>query len=141
MSSFKYWLLCFSVFPTANRGLWTKMASDTAKELLLEHAKKLATSNPKHKLSLLQFIADHSKAPKKDKYEWRCKTCKGKPSDKRPYLDVLECENGHKWPRCCMSLQVCDSVNLAQCSTCKAVALPQFQDYPCALCCFPLKCN
>lgn len=138
VSNFKYWIsVLFSVVGSANRELWSKMASETAKTLLVDHAKKQAASNPKHKPTLMQFIADQSsaKSGKNVKYEWICKTCKGKPSDKRPYLDVLLCENGHRWPRCCISLQVCDSTTLAQCSWCKAVALPEFADSPCSLCC------
>lgn len=40
------------------------------------------------------------------------------------------CANGHKFPRCCISLLPCDRVPYVVCQNCDAVALTSFGEYP-----------
>ena len=71
-------------------------------------------------------------------HQWTCATCKALSASDQPYVDVLLCENGCKWPRCSKTLQVCVSSILAQCSWCGAIAKPQFAKTFCTLCSGPL---
>ena len=70
-------------------------------------------------------------------HQWTCSTCKASSASEQPYVDILLCENGCKWPRCSKTLQVCLSSILAQCEWCGAIAKPQFAKTFCVLCSGP----
>jgi hypothetical protein len=115
---------------------WNQLIDQLSHKLLLNHAQNTLKDDPKVSRSLVQFIKDHSELLiySGKCYEWNCKKCQGLPSANRPYTDMLECENGHKWPRCCRTLQVCDEPTLSQCQWCGSVALPEYRGHLCSLC-------
>ena len=111
----------------ADREKWTQLSADYAKSLLTENALKMS-KHSQYKKSLQDFLND-----KKD-YDWKCKTCSAPPDKNGIFLDVLMCQNGCKWPRCCKTMQICDTFMLCQCSWCGAMALPEFAQSNCPLC-------
>ena len=110
-----------------DREKWTQLSADYAKSLLTENALKMS-KHSQYKKSLQDFLND-----KKD-YDWKCKTCSAPPDKNGIFLDVLMCQNGCKWPRCCKTMQICDTFMLCQCSWCGAIALPEFAQSNCPLC-------
>ena len=66
-------------------------------------------------------------------YRWYCKFCSkhGTPITKeqkaqteQAYLDCFSCaEQNHKWPRCILTMKICDEKNLLKCRWCESVAL------------------
>ena len=75
------------------------------------------------------------------KYKWKCKFC-----DKEElkinldsYVDCFYCaESQHKWPRCVLTLKLCDDKNLSKCKWCESVTfkshLKGYRNLNCSLC-------
>lgn len=82
------------------------------------------------------------KAIKGPEYKWICKLCQKGPSEASgEIIDSFECESGHTWPRCILTLSTCDSPVLEQCQWCEAVAmahLPTVFGRTCPLCSGPI---
>ena len=113
-----------------SRENWTKFSADIANSLLTENAKYML-KHSQYQQSLQDFLQEESG------YHWKCKTCSASAAinDKSfTYLDILQCQNGHNWPRCCKTMQICDNYKLCQCSWCGAIALPEFALSNCPLC-------
>ena len=73
---------------------------------------------------------------------WSCTFC-DQGSDQESALSVA-CKNGHTWPRCIISLEVCDAPNPFVCTWCDCYALPQYclgsrREILCTLCNGPMK--
>ena len=113
---FHFWISTVLASLHSAPGTWDKLSNEIASKLISMHA------------------ADSKIKVDKNASKWICRTCNSSGSKDQPYLDVLKCQNDHKWPRCCLSLEVCQSVTLAQCSWCGAVAKPQYHKSFCTLC-------
>jgi len=78
-------------------------------------------------------------------YHWKCKLC-SKPekfeSSDDSYTDCFNCtENNHKWPRCVLTLKICDEPTLLKCRWCESVALKflllDYTNVYCSICSGP----
>ena len=120
---FHFWISNVLASLHSAPGTWDKLSNEIASKLISIHA---ADSKIK-----VDRIAS----------QWTCRTCNSRASKDQPFLDVLKCQKGCKWPRCCVSLEVCQSVTLAQCSWCGTVAKPQYHRSFCTLCSGILLCS
>ena len=126
----KFWisvLMTSLAFDDTTREKWTQLSVDVARVLLTDNAQKML-KHSQYQRSLQDFL--HHKRD----YDWQCKTCLGSPDKMNIHLDILKCEKGHKWPRCCKTMQICDTFKLCQCSWCGSIALPEFAQSNCPLC-------
>ena len=137
--SFMYWLaILLSEAGMDNE--WPQMAYNGAKELMVSAALKRVQSDSSFNSSsgCIQFLQRfHPEAVTEHApglTHWRCPTCSSPLSDHCDFLDVVTCQKGCQWPRCCISYQVCDQKRTTQCGWCGAVALSQFQTEFCPLC-------
>ena len=118
----------------SSSGTWNDLKKKFSFQLLKNYANDVLEIEFDYKRR--QFVTTTTDG--EDHSLWTCATCKALSASNQPYVDVLLCENGCKWPRCSKTLQVCMSSILAQCSWCGAIAKPQFAKTFCTLCSGPL---
>ena len=141
----KVWIaqFCAQVVENSEQKRFLLQTADvTSVSVLILHALNLIRNggHPQLNPSLAHFIREHTEdedilreISKVDPFDWRCLLCAGAFGDAR--YDSVECENGHTWPRCVLSLQPCQSPVLYTCEKCDSIAVPDLDlPYVCTLC-------
>jgi hypothetical protein len=141
---------------------WDCISDDLHRDILCLHAlqvlRKYMASDPRFNSkiydisaisSLRSFYLNFSTGDKEEvmrlnipKYIWNCKICcnSGTPvSNDDSYTDCFYCEeNNHRWPRCVITLKICDETSLLKCKWCECNALSfptlDYTSVNCSLC-------
>ena len=124
---------------------WDSLADELYKDILCQHAcqvlEMFRTSDPSLKSEIYDYNAISSlrtfylnffkgdktvvENMKLENYIWNCNFC-GTTGDNQndSYTDCFYCvENNHRWPRCVLTLKICDYTNVFKCKWCESVAL------------------
>merc|ERR1719510_1829827 len=126
---------------------WDSLADTLHRDILCLHALKIlkmyGASDPDFNsdvyddtsiASLKTFYMNFRSSDKKEvarmkkisPYRWNCSLClKPRQSENETsFTDCFRCrEHKHTWPRCVLTLKVCDQPNLLKCRWCESVAL------------------
>lgn len=144
---------------SSNANEWNTLLDILCSDALYDHAVKILKEYAETEIadfpqlqtelsSLANFVVDHAQSANAicelnlaalPEYDWKCRTC-GKGNG-AIYDDCLVCEFGHKWPRCFLTLQTCDTPDISQCKWCESVALANpviCHDRLCIFCSGPL---
>ena len=145
---------------------WDCLSDDLHRDILCLHAlkilKKYMSSDPSLNSTIydisaisslrsfyLNFSTYFSTGDKEEvmklnipQYIWKCNMCcnSSKPkSNNDLYTDCFYCEeNNHRWPRCVITLKICDETSLLKCKWCEcnALNLPalDYTSVNCSLC-------
>ncbi len=137
-----YWLASLLAATSTDDPTWSKMVDELSSRILTAHAKRVLSRKDlnlakSEKDSLKNYIG----SPSSYWNGWKCRTCGGQRDREHEFDDMIQCENGHKWPRCCLTLQAVDSPLAKQCQWCGSLALHKtnLNDLPCTLCSGPLQ--
>ena len=140
---------------------WDAMAEDLHRDVLCLHAQKIlsmfVSSDPNLRSdiydidsisSIHSFYVNFGKSNRDElhklnmpKYVWKCKFCNSNEdlqTNEDFYLDCFYCAENHHWPRCVLTLKLCDDKNLLKCKWCESVTLnsnlKNYRNLNCSLC-------